>query len=267
MNVVFSGPLRAALLIAGCAVLWSLESLIPLYRTDEGRIRRAVPNVALTVLLLLTNLALSFLAAAAADFALSRRANLLFLLQWPWWADAIVGIAALDLFAYFAHVLLHKAAFGWRFHRVHHSDEAVDVTTAFRQHPGETVWRVLWQLPAILLFGLPLWIVVLYVTISAANAQLEHANIRVPDALDRALRVLLVTPNMHKLHHSRVQAETDSNYSNILSVWDRMFGTYAGRPDFARLRYGLDDFEDGLTFVGLLRMPFRGAGSPVTPPR
>lgn len=256
MNTVLSEPVRVALLIAGCAFLWSLESLIPLYRAGEGRLRRAVPNVGLTVLLLLTNLALSFLAAGVAAFGGSHRAGLLFLLQLPTWANLVAGIAALDLFAYFAHVLLHRMPFAWRFHRVHHSDEAVDVTTAFRQHPGETVWRVVWQLPAIVLFGIPLWIVVVYLTVSAANAQLEHANIRLSETLDRWLRVLFVTPNMHKVHHSRLQPETDSNYSNIFSVWDRVFGTYTSRIDFRTLRYGLDDLDERATFGGLLRMPF-----------
>lgn len=256
MNIVFSEPFRVALLIGGCAVLWSLELLIPLYRVGDGRLRRALPNVGLTVLLLLTNLALSFLAAGVAAFAISHRVGVLFLLQLPAWANVLIGVAALDLFAYVAHVLLHKTPFAWRFHRVHHSDESVDVTTAFRQHPGETVWRVVWQLPAIVLFGLPLWIVVVYLTVSAANAQLEHANIRLSDRLDRWLRLLFVTPNMHKVHHSRLQPETDSNYANIFSVWDRLFGTYTSGIDFGALRYGLDDVGDRATFVGLLRMPF-----------
>src|SRR5215212_2592490 len=256
MNILFSDSSRVLLLIVGCAVLWSLESVIPLYRLGEGRVRRALPNVGLTVLLLLTNLALSFVAAGVAGFAVSHRVGLLFLLQLPAWANVIAGIAALDLFTYVAHVLLHKTPVAWRFHRVHHSDEAVDVTTAFRQHPGETVWRVLWQLPAIILCGLPLWIVVIHLTVSAANAQLEHANIRLSDRLDRWLRLLFVTPNMHKVHHSRLQPETDSNYANIFSVWDRLFGTYTSGIDFCTLRYGLDDADDRATFVGLLRMPF-----------
>jgi sterol desaturase/sphingolipid hydroxylase (fatty acid hydroxylase superfamily) len=258
--MLFSEPVRVALLIAGCAALWSLESIIPLFRAGDGRLRRALPNVGLTVLLLLTNLALSFLAAGVAGFAMAHRTGLLSVLQLPGWANVIAGIAALDLFAYVAHVLLHKMPFAWRFHRVHHSDEAVDVTTAFRQHPGETVWRVLWQLPAIVLFGLPLWIVVVYLTVSAANAQLEHANIRLSERLDRGLRLLFVTPDMHKVHHSRLQPETDSNYANIFSVWDRVFGTYTRRIDFGALRYGLDDLDEGSTrrLRGLLMLPFTG---------
>lgn len=234
--------MNVLLLIVVCAILWSLES-------SEHRREHTVANIGLTAVLLVTNLALSFAAAWAS--AVSQRET-----PMPAWLHAVVGIAALDLFAYFAHVLLHKMPFAWRFHRVHHSDEAVDVTTAFRQHPGESVWRVLWQLPAIAIFGLPLWIVVVYLTVSAANAQLEHANIRLSETLDRWLRVLFVTPDMHKVHHSRLQPETDSNYSNIFSVWDRIFGTYTRDIDFRTLRYGLDDLDERATFVALLRMPF-----------
>ena len=222
--------IRFLLLVVGCAVLWSLESIVPLYRFRD-RLRHALPNVALTLLVLLTNLALSFTAA----FASSLRSVAL-----PAWLHVLIGIAALDCSAYAAHVLLHKMPRAWRFHRLHHSDAHVDVTTAFRQHPVETVWRVAWQLPAIVLFGLPLWIVVVYLTISALNAQLEHANVRIPASADRMLRLLVVTPNMHKVHHSRRQPETDSNYANILSIWDRLFGTYTRALDFAALRYGLD---------------------------
>jgi sterol desaturase/sphingolipid hydroxylase (fatty acid hydroxylase superfamily) len=237
-------------LVILCAVLWSFESVAPLF-SFRGRIAHALPNAGLTLLVLLTNLALSTAVATASRFAGTHVFAAL-----PAWLQVIAGIAALDLAAYIAHVLLHKTPFAWRFHRVHHSDETVDITTAFCQHPGETVWRVLWQLPAIVLFGLPLWIVVVYLTVSAANAQLEHANIRLSDRLDRWLRLLFVTPNMHKVHHSRVQPETDSNYANIFSVWDRLFGTYTSRIDFGALRYGLGDSPARPTFVALLRMPF-----------
>jgi sterol desaturase/sphingolipid hydroxylase (fatty acid hydroxylase superfamily) len=256
VTIPLSEPVRVALLIAGCALLYSLESLVPLYRSGRARLRHALPNVALTVLLLLTNLALSFITAGVANIAVSRRVGILFVAALPGWVQVLAGIVALDLFAYVAHVLLHKMPFAWRFHRVHHSDEAVDVTTAFRQHPGESLWRVVWQLPAILLFGLPLWMVVVYLTVSAANAQLEHANIRLPGSLDQWLRLLFVTPNMHKVHHSRYQRETDTNYSNIFSVWDRAFGTYTRRVDFGSLRYGLDGTPGHRTVSGLLRMPF-----------
>jgi sterol desaturase/sphingolipid hydroxylase (fatty acid hydroxylase superfamily) len=170
----------------------------------------------------------------------------------------LFGVMALDLFTYFAHLLMHKSWLGWQFHRVHHSDKEVNVTTAFRQHPGETVWRILWQLLAVAMFGLPLSVVLVYLVISILNAQLEHTNIKLFAPLDRVLRLLFVTPNMHKVHHSREQIETDSNYSNIFSIWDRIFGTYTATVDFSRLRYGLDGLDDRekQTLPALLKLPF-----------
>jgi sterol desaturase/sphingolipid hydroxylase (fatty acid hydroxylase superfamily) len=241
-----------------CGLLWSLESIIPLYRYHNSRIRHAIPNVALTGLLVLTNLALSFSIAYIGALSLQKGIGVFPSVRLPFWIQTIVGVLALDLFAYFAHVLLHKSWLGWQFHRVHHSENAVDLTTAFRQHPGETLWRILWQLVAIVVFGIPLQIVAVYLALSAINAQFEHANISLNQKIDRFLRLLVVTPHMHKIHHSRVQTETDSNYSNIFSFWDKLFGTYTSTADFQELRYGLDGFDvqERQTFRALLKMPF-----------
>ncbi|HEX6729126.1 MAG TPA: sterol desaturase family protein [Pyrinomonadaceae bacterium] len=258
MSPLLSDQSRLLALIIGAAVLWCVESLMPLYGYGKHRLHRALPNIALTVLLVVTNLALSVVTASVANFANSKRLGLFFLFSLPSWLTTLFGIMALDLFTYFAHVLMHKTSLGWRFHRVHHSDKEVNVTTAFRQHPGETVWRILWYVLAIATFGIPPWVVVVYLVISTLNAQLEHTNIRLFAPLDRVLRLLLVTPNMHKVHHSREQTETDSNYSNIFSVWDRIFGTYTSTVDFNQLRYGLDGFDsrEKQTTSALLRSPF-----------
>lgn len=258
MQALLTGQIRLLALVGLCALLWSVESIAPLYRFRNSRARHALPNVVLTVLLVLTNLALSFSSAYLSAFTARHRVGLFALITLPVWCQAVLGVIALDLFAYFAHVLLHKSWLGWQFHRVHHSESAVDVTTSFRQHPGETVWRILWQLAAIVVFGLPLWVVIVYLLLSSLNAQMEHANIRLNRAIDRGLRLLIVTPHMHKVHHSRDQTETDSNYSNIFSLWDRLFGTYTADADFQKLRYGLDGFDvrERQTLRGLLKMPF-----------
>ena len=258
MEVVLTHQARLIMLIALCGLLWALESIIPLYRFRNNRLRHAMPNVALTLLLVITNLSLSFSSAYLADFSVRKGIGLFPFLGFSSWAQVSLGVLALDLFAYFAHVLLHKSWLGWQFHRVHHSESAVDVTTAFRQHPGETVWRILWQLAAIIIFGIPLWIVIVYLIFSGLNAELEHANIRLNFRVDWFVRLLVVTPNMHKVHHSRDQRETDSNYSNIFSLWDRLFGTYTSSIDFRRLNYGLDGFDvkERQTLTGLLKMPF-----------
>ena len=258
MSWLLSDRARLLALFIGCAILWSIEALAPLYRYEKHRVRRALPNIGLTLLLIFTNFALSLATTAAASFVINRRIGLLFLFAKPSWLGALFGIMALDLFTYFAHVLIHKTSLGWRFHRVHHSDREVNVTTAFRQHPGETVWRILWYVLAIATFGIPLCVVVLYLVVSTLNAQLEHTNVRLFAPVDRLLRLFFVTPNMHKVHHSREQTETDSNYSNIFSIWDRMFGTYTATVDFRRLHYGLDGFDDceKQTLPALLKLPF-----------
>jgi sterol desaturase/sphingolipid hydroxylase (fatty acid hydroxylase superfamily) len=253
-----SAQVRLLVLIISTTVLWSVESLLPLYRYDKHRLRRALPNIAFTVLLVLINLSLSFATAGIANFVVNKRIGLFFLFDIPSWLAALIGVMALDFFTYVAHLLMHKSWLGWQFHRVHHSDKEVNVTTAFRQHPGETVWRILWQLLAVATFGIPLSVVVVYLVISTLNAQLEHTNIKLFAPLDCVLRLLFVTPNMHKVHHSREQMETDSNYSNIFSIWDRIFGTYTATVDFSRLRYGLDGLDDceKQTLPALLKLPF-----------
>lgn len=258
MQSLLTDQMWLVILVVLCGLLWSLESVVPLYRYQNSGVRHALPNVALTLLLVLTNLALSFSSAYLAAFTVRNGFGLFALITLTPWAQALPGIAALDFFAYLAHLLLHKSWLGWQFHRVHHSESAVDVTTAFRQHPGETVWRLLWQLAAIAVFGIPLWIVIIYLIMSALNAQFEHANIKLNLRLDRLLRLLIVTPNMHKVHHSRDQRETDSNYSNIFSLWDRLVGAYTADINFQKLRYGLDGFDvdERQTLRGLLKMPF-----------
>jgi len=259
MSFLLSGQSRLLALIIGCAVLWSVESLQPLYKYENDRLRRALPNIGLTVLLVLTNLALSFATAGISNLVTSRQFGLLFRFAAPAWLTGLMGIMALDLFTYFAHTLMHKSWVGWQFHRVHHSEREVNVTTAFRQHPGETVWRILFYALAIVIFGIPLWVLLVYLIVSTLNAQLEHTNVRLNERLDRSLRLIVVTPNMHKVHHSRDQIETDSNYANIFSMWDRVFGTYTPIVDFDNLRYGLDGFDDRKkqTLHALLLVPFR----------
>ena len=258
MQTVMTDQARLVMLILMCGLLWTLESIFPLFQFRKTRVRHAMPNLALTLIFVGTNFIISFAFANLASFSVRNGIGLFTLLGPPAWIQIIFGVLALDLFAYFAHVLLHKSRVGWQIHRVHPSDNAVDVTTAFRQHPFETVWRRLWQLSGILVFGIPLRIAVMYLILSGLNAELEHANINVKRRLDRFLQLLVVTPNMHKVHHSRHQRETDSNYSNIFSLWDRLFRTYTKSIDFNTLNYGLDGFDmkERQTVRGLLKMPF-----------
>ena len=243
-----TGVTRIAILAAACSLLWVIEGRRPFMAVGEHRRRHLRPNLVLAALTILTNVAF------AAALPPAGRGMVV---EWPFWLQALAGVAILDFFAWAAHVLLHKTTWGWRTHRVHHSDMAVDVTTAFRQHPGETIWRLAWRLGPIWVIGIPLPIVAIHETLSAANALLEHANVAIPDRLDRVVRSVFVTPHMHKWHHSRDVRETDTNYGNILSVWDRLFGTLTRDTAFSRLRFGLDGFDraDSQSLAGLLRLP------------
>src|ERR671938_150462 len=167
MQCWLSEQVRLSALILVCALLWTLESAIPLYRYGRDRLPHVFPNVVLALLLALTNFAISLGSARLAAFAAGKGIGLFFVLELSPPTKLTLGVAALDFFGYLAHLLLHTSWLGWQFHRVHHSEKVVDVTTAFRQHPGETAWRMLWQLAAVVLFGLPLWVVAVYLTLSA----------------------------------------------------------------------------------------------------
>lgn len=251
---------RLVVLFGACVLLWGMEFRWPLFALGRDKARHLFPNLVLTSLTILMNV----------GFASAFRPGRSLLGLWPeakpFWYQAMLGIALLDLFAWLAHVLLHKLSWGWRVHRVHHSDLAVDVTTALRQHPGETVWRSLWRVLPVTALGIPIPVVALYETLSAANALIEHANIAVPERVDRLLRWLAVTPNMHKWHHSRDARETDTNYGNILSIWDRLFGTFTGQGELGRLRYGLEGFDASQSLGGLLRMPIARMPTPTADP-
>jgi sterol desaturase/sphingolipid hydroxylase (fatty acid hydroxylase superfamily) len=142
---------------------------------------------------------------------------------------------------------------------VHHSDAFVDVTTSYRTHPVETAWRHVWLFVMVWALGIPAAAVTVFRVLSAVNAIFEHANIRVRPALDTAASWIWVTPNMHKIHHSREQAETDSNYGNIFTLHDRLFGTFVPTVRAFGVQYGLDDVDPSevSSFGALLAMPWR----------
>ena len=259
MELWLSDRNRMAALLAACALLSSAEFLIPLFHYRQGRIRRALPNLLLAAVVVSMNLVFASVTASLSAMATHRKIGLFSGLHLPRWFLLIAGIAGLDLFAWFAHVLLHKVPVGWRFHRVHHSELEVDVTTAFRQHPGETLWRMMWQWAGVVAFGLPFWILPLYLGLAGLNALFEHANIRMKSGFDRCLQLVIVTPHMHKIHHSRISAQTDSNYSNIFSFWDRVFRTYTEQIDPHSLSYGLVGLDDSQRqkLTALILEPFR----------
>jgi sterol desaturase/sphingolipid hydroxylase (fatty acid hydroxylase superfamily) len=197
---------------------------------------------------------------AAADFAMARGWGLLNQAVVPTLAGLAAGFVLRSLVAFAIHFAMHKVSLLWRIHRVHHTDLAMDVSTTVRFHPLEFVISMPVLLAMVVVFGLPPFALMVYELLDAAMAVFTHANVRLPERLERALQLVLVTPAMHRIHHSAWQPETDSNYGATVSWWDRLFGTYRVRPlrEAADLRLGLEELRNRRadSLVWLLWMPF-----------
>ncbi len=253
---------QVIVMVAGLAVLLSWESLRPFFSFSRQRTRRGVHIVRNLALGAVNSLAVTLLFVAlwvaAAEWAAARDFGLMNVLtrgnEDLAVVHAIGAILLLDFWTYCWHRLNHRIPFLWRFHRVHHADREMDVSTAGRFHLGEIVMSSTLRIPLIALFGVYAWELVLYETVMFAVVQFHHANITVPPAVDRALRTIIVTPYMHKVHHSRIRVETDSNYSSLFSVWDRIGRSFRMRDDPDAIEFGIDG-PDGERFAELLKMP------------
>jgi sterol desaturase/sphingolipid hydroxylase (fatty acid hydroxylase superfamily) len=186
--------------------------------------------------------------------------GLLHQLALPPWVQFCVALLALDFVIYLQHILFHKVPWLWRLHRVHHSDRDFDATSALRFHPIEILMSAALKILIVTLLGAPALAVLAFEVILNSAAMFNHSNASLPPALDRFVRLILVTPDMHRVHHSTLRLETDSNYGFNLPLWDRIFGTY--RAEAARGRADvqigtLEEAERSLGLVGLLLLPFR----------
>jgi sterol desaturase/sphingolipid hydroxylase (fatty acid hydroxylase superfamily) len=237
-------------------ILYGLEFVFPLV---PKRSKHFISNVSAAAVLTLINLSFTSLTFFVHHITTKYNLGIFHWFAVPTPLMVICSIIFLDLWAgYFVHYLFHRYGWLWKLHSVHHSDDLVDVTTAFRQHPVESVIRVSFHLSGMVIIGAPLWVLLIYLTISTLYAQFEHANIQLPVKIDKLLQYIIVTPNMHKVHHSKYQRETDSNYSNILSIWDRLFGTFNKRTNYSNIEYGLDYLEDNkhYSYLDLIKLPF-----------
>jgi sterol desaturase/sphingolipid hydroxylase (fatty acid hydroxylase superfamily) len=235
---------RLVVLVTAMGLLAALETVAPFRRHAAWRRDHLGPNLGLTAAALALNLGLGALLVA------DRRVPSLALL--------VAGIVALDFSTYVAHRLMHRLPALWRVHRVHHADPLVDVTTAYRQHPLETLVRFAFLAGPAMALGLPAATIAAYRLLSAGNALLEHANLELWQPLDGALSLAVCTPNMHKVHHSRQPAETDSNYGNIFALFDHAFRTFTPSARAARLDYGLEGYDaaEVQRLGALIRLPF-----------
>ena len=251
---------RTLILVGGLTLFSLLESAIPLFATNYGRGKHAFVNIFFTLTTIAVNFSMAFILVKSSDWVTEHEFGLLHLIAMPLWVKLIVGLLLMDLIsAWFIHWIEHKVAWMWKFHSIHHSDQHVDTTTANRHHPGESVFRFIFTTAAVILIGAPIWLIFLYQTLSVVLTQFNHANIVMPASVDKILAYVVCTPNMHRIHHHYRQPYSDTNYGNIFSFWDRIFGTYV-MVDNHKLHYGVDTYmsknetEDLWT---MLKIPFQ----------
>lgn len=261
---------RSIILVGGLTFFWLLEGALPLFRFKYNKWRHAVPNIFFTLTTIIINFALAFLLLSTADWVVANDFGIInWLPDMPLWLYVLLGVLLLDFFgAYLAHYVEHKVNLLWMIHLVHHTDHKVDTTTANRHHPLESVIRYVFTLAGVFIIGAPMGIVMLYQSMSLVATQFSHANIKLPKKVDMAISYILVSPDMHKIHHHYVLPYTDSNYGNIFAIWDRLFGTYM-KMDREKLIYGVDVFPDEVkngNVMELLKQPFQKYARPTILP-
>lgn len=261
---------RSIILVGGLSFFWLLEGAMPLFSFKYNKWKHAIPNIFFTITTIIINFALAFLLLKSSDYVMANKIGILnWLPSLPMWLYITIGILLMDFFgAYLPHFIEHKVKPLWMIHLVHHTDHKVDTTTANRHHPLESIIRYTFTLLGVFIIGAPIGIVMLYQSLSLIATQFSHANIKLPKRIDHTLSYFLVSPDMHKVHHHYVLPYTDSNYGNIFSIWDRLFGTYM-ELDRDKLVYGVDVFpneEENGNVWSLLKQPFQKYQKPTILP-
>ena len=252
---------RMAFIIGSMLILWIIEGAIPLLalKYKKTKWKHASVNLTFTVIHLIIHTGFGFLIVKISDWAAINQFGLVYWFNASVIGTIIISALALDLFGgWLSHMIEHKVPLFWRMHIIHHADNNVDVTSGLRHHPLESVWRGLFFLIAIIICGAPIYAVMIYQTILTIFVAFTHANISLPIWLDKGMSYVLVSPNMHKVHHHWKQPYTDSNYGAVFSIWDRLFRTYL-ELDKSKLRYGLDKYysnEKDEDLASLMKKPF-----------
>jgi sterol desaturase/sphingolipid hydroxylase (fatty acid hydroxylase superfamily) len=262
-NLFASEPLiRLAVFVGVLGVLMAWELAAPRRALTIGRWRRWPGNIGIVVIdTMMVRLVFPTAAVGAALTAQSNGVGLFNLVAVPEWLAIVVAIVLLDLIIYAQHVLFHAAPWLWRLHRVHHADLDIDVTTGIRFHPVEILLSMVIKLGAVVVLGAPALAVMMFEVLLNATAMFSHGNVRLPTAIDRRLRRVLVTPDMHRVHHSIDPRETNSNFGFNLAWWDHLFGTYRALPAMGHeaMTIGIPQFRDSreLRLDRMLWQPLR----------
>jgi len=250
---------RTLILVGGLTFFSLIESAIPLFSLNYGRAKHAGINIFFTITTILVNFLMAFILVKIADWVVANEFGLLQWLDMPMWIFLIIGVMLMDfLGAWLAHWVEHHVTWMWKFHVIHHTDQHVDVTSANRHHPGESIIRFTFTIMATFVLGAPIWLVMIYQSMSVVLSQFNHSNVIIPNWLDRIIDKIFCTPNMHHVHHHYRMPYSDTNYGNIFSFWDRIFSTYV-KVDNSKLVYGVDTYmqkEDANNIWNMLKLPF-----------
>ncbi|MDG1297568.1 MAG: sterol desaturase family protein [Saprospiraceae bacterium] len=256
---------RSIILFGGLAFFMLIENVVPLFKTQYKKGQHLGLNLFFTFTTVLVNLSMAFALYVVSLWVAEYEFGIIHLINAPILVKMILAVMLLDLIgAWLIHFLEHRIKVLWMFHTIHHSDQHVDASTANRHHPGESVFRFLFTCLAVFISGAEVWMIMVYQSLSVILSQFNHSNINLPIWLDNGLKLLFVTPHMHRVHHHYKRPLSDKNFGNIFSLWDRLFRTYVVY-DNSKLEYGLDtymDKEDHSNIIKMLKIPFQAYRSP-----
>lgn len=252
---------RMAFLVGGLLLLWIIEGAIPLFplRYKKNKVKHAATNFSFTIIHLVIHTGLAIVIVKLSEWCRTEQFGIVYWFNSSVLWTIVISFLVLDFFGgWLVHITEHNVPLLWRFHVVHHADNNVDVTTGLRHHPVESVLRGVFFFMGIILSGAPMYAVMIFQTLLILATAFTHANINLPAWLDRSLSYIFVSPNMHKVHHHWKQPYTDSNYGAVLSIWDRLLGTFM-KLEPKDIRYGLDRYypnEKDENFLLLMKKPF-----------
>lgn len=259
--------IRLGVSVGLLALFAAIEFIAPLAKRRTGRPFQWFTNFSIIIIdTAILRLLFPLLAVGVALYAHENSIGLFNIIELNDWAVLFISLLALDLLIYGQHVLVHKVPILWRLHRMHHTEIGLDVTSANRFHPIEIILSMLIKMGFVLIMGVPVAAVILFEILLNGLALFNHSNIRLPRMLEKLLRIVFITPEIHWIHHSEIVAETNSNYGFNLCIWDKIFGTYIDKPtlEYSEMQQGLSEFgfDKSLNFVELIISPFKNYSAP-----
>lgn len=250
---------RLSVTLLSLALLFFLEHILPHYKERTGHFKHTLPNFGIAAVNGIINaLIFAGLVVAVSEWSSQHSVGLLNMIRLSVAVEGFIAFVLFDAWMYVWHRANHRLSFLWRFHRMHHIDEQMDASTALRFHPGEIIISACLRLIVVPLIGMTILQLIIYETVMNAVIIFHHSNIALPERYDRWLRALIVTPNMHRVHHSELQFETDSNYSTVFSFWDRLLRSFRKRADTLTITLGIESMRpvQWNGFLYMLKVPF-----------